>query len=65
MVGISIRVREALGNGNGLDGEWIDLILTAKDIGLSVGEVSAFINEHQAFRDNELYLQFVKKCKEY
>ncbi|ASN04798.1 hypothetical protein CFK40_07110 [Virgibacillus necropolis] len=46
--------------GNSLDEEWIDLLKTAKFIGLTSVEVREFISENQKFRNQEIYLQFVQ-----
>lgn len=59
LIVIGIRAKETLEND--LDVEWIDLVLTAKNMGIAVDEVRAFINEHQPLSNDEEYLQFVQK----
>lgn len=41
---------------NGLDEEWVDLILTARNMGMTVVEVRAFV-----IGDKEVYSRFVQK----
>lgn len=61
MIRIKDSMKEALENS--LDREWIDLVLFAKNNGLTTVEVRTFINEHQEVSTNKKYLQFVQERK--
>lgn len=46
---------------NVFDKEWVDLVLTAKNMGITVDEVRAFISEPESLSNDGVYLQFVQK----
>ncbi|ASK62773.1 hypothetical protein CFK37_11770 [Virgibacillus phasianinus] len=61
MIIVGYSMKEPLENS--LDGEWIDLILIAKEIGLTSVEVRAFINKPSGLMDWKRFVQFVQTHK--
>lgn len=53
-LGIKDSVKETLDNA--LDVEWVDLILAARNMGITVDNVRAFISKHWALCNDEDYL---------